>query len=160
MRDAQARTVLGRIMVRLDRRRLENATFPERIEIATRFADLDVQGHVNNVAVAVIFQEARGRFNRSHVAPFLGAGRGLVVGSLFIDYAGQMYFPDPVTVSIGVLEIGRSSFVLGKIARQNGRITAFAEATLVSTSPEGTAPLTVETRAALGAAMIVGYAGG
>jgi acyl-CoA thioester hydrolase len=136
-------------MVRLDRQRLQNATFPEKVEIPTRFDDLDVQGHVNNVAVAVLFQEARGRFNKGHVAGWLKDGRGLVVGSLFIDYAGSMFYPDPVEIETGVLEISNKSYVLGQVARQNGRIAAFAEVTMVVTDNGRAAAMPDELRAAL-----------
>src|SRR5262245_40260201 len=120
-------------MVRLDRQRLLNAAFPEKVQIPIRFDDLDVQGHVNNVAVAVLFQEARGRFNKAHVAAWLKNGRGLVVGSLFIDFAGSMFYPDPVEIRTGVLEVGTESYVLGQVARQEDRVAAFAEATMVVT---------------------------
>jgi len=141
-------------MVRLDRQRLQNATFPERIEIATRFDDLDVQGHVNNAAVAVLLQEARGRFNRGHLASFLGEGRGLVVGSLLIDFAGPIHYPEPVEIVTGVLEIGNKSYVLGQIARQDGRIAAFGEVTLVATENGRAAPITTEMRSVLEDALI------
>jgi acyl-CoA thioester hydrolase len=141
-------------MLRIDRSRLEHATFADIVEIATRVADLDVQGHVNNVAVSEILQEGRGRFNKGHVAGLLGDGLGLVVGSLFIEYAAQMYHPDPIAVSVGVLEIGRSSFVLGQVARQRGRITAFAEATMIATRDGRATAVPAELRAALEAALI------
>ena len=142
-------------MVRLDRQRLQNATFPEKVEIPTRFDDLDVQGHVNNVAVAVLFQEARGRFNQGHVAAWLKEARGLVVGSLLIDFAGSLFYPEPVEIETGVLEISNKSYVLGQIARQNGRDAAFAEATMVVTQNGRAAAMPDELRTALEAALIV-----
>lgn len=141
-------------MVRLDRQRLQNAVFAEKVEIATRFDDLDVQGHVNNVAVAVLFQEARGKFNKGHVAACLGNGRGLVVGSLHIDYAGTMHYPDPVEIETGVLEIGRTSYTLGQVARQRGRIAAFAEVILVVTENGRAASMPDEIRTVLEEALI------
>jgi acyl-CoA thioester hydrolase len=141
-------------MLRLDRTRLNTAIYPDRVEIPTRIDDLDVQGHVNNVAVAVILQEARGRFNKGHVAGALGGGLGLVVASQFIEYAGQMYYPDPVEVSVGVLEIGRTSYLLGQIARQNGRIAAYAETTLITIRGDAATPFPDTLRAALEAALV------
>ena len=141
-------------MVRLDRQRLQNATFAEKVEIATRFDDLDVQGHVNNVAVAVLFQEARGKFNKGHLSAFLGNGRGLVVGSLHIDYVGTMHYPDPVEIETGVLEIGRTSYLLGQVARQGGRVAAFAEVILVMTENGRATPIPEEVRSVLEEALI------
>jgi acyl-CoA thioester hydrolase len=141
-------------MVRLDRQRLLNATFAEKVEIATRFDDLDLQGHVNNVAVAVLFQEARGKFNKGHLSSFLGQGRGLVVGSLHIDYAGSLYYPDPVEIETGVLEIGRTSYLLGQVARQGGQIAAFAEVILVMTENGRAMSIPEDVRAVLEEALI------
>ena len=136
-------------MVRLDRQRLQDATFPDKVEIPTRFDDLDIQGHVNNAAVAVFFQEARGRFNQRHVAAWLKNGRGLVVGSLFIDFAASMFYPDPVEIETGVLEISNKSYVLGQVARQQGRIAAFAEVTMVVTENGRAAAMPDELRTVL-----------
>lgn len=141
-------------MIRLDRQRLATATFPDRFEIATRIGDIDVQGHVNNVAVAAILQEARGRFNMSRLGRHLD-GRGLVVGSILIEYAGEMVFPEPVAVAVGVLEIGRSSFVLGQIARQSGATTVYAEMTMIVTAAGRSTPLPEAMQSALAEAMIV-----
>jgi acyl-CoA thioester hydrolase len=136
-------------MYRLDRARLTSATFAETVTLETRFDDLDMQRHINNVAVAVLFQEARGRFNQARIAGHIPAGGGIAVGSLFIDYAGQMFWPDPVEISTGVLEIGRSSYVLGQVARQRGVATAFAEVALVMTGPDGATPIGEAARAVL-----------
>ena len=141
-------------MLRLDRQRLLNATFAAKVEIPLRFDDLDVQGHVNNVAVAVLFQEARGRFNSWHLSSFLGRGHGLVVGSLMIDYAGQMHYPEPVEIDTGVLEIGSKSYQLGQIARQNGTIAAFAEVIMVVTQDGKGTTIPDEVRATLERALI------
>jgi acyl-CoA thioester hydrolase len=118
-------------MMRLDRRRLENAAFREWIEIQTRFDDLDFQGHVNNVAIVAFLQEARAKFRNRGFTEMVGEGRHLVVGSLFVDYAAEMTYPEPVEIGTGVIEIGNSSVLLGQVARQKGRIVAFAEATLI-----------------------------
>jgi acyl-CoA thioester hydrolase len=114
-----------------------------------------LQRHVNNVAVSVLLQEGRSRFNQARMAAFFAEGGGVSVGSQFIDFAGQMFWPDPVEISTGVLEIGRSSYVLGQIIRQNGRVAAFSEVALVSTGPHGSAPLGAAARAALEGARIV-----
>ncbi len=38
--------------------------FPISIELATRFDDMDLQGHINNVAIANLYQESRLQFHR------------------------------------------------------------------------------------------------
>jgi acyl-CoA thioester hydrolase len=142
-------------MLRLDRQRLASATFPERKEFPVRFDDIDVQSHVNNVATAVLLQEARVTFHRSRIRDFMADGRAIVVGSLFVDYAGPMHYPHPVEIATGVLEIGRVSYVLGHIIGQQGRMAVFAEATLVFTENGRAAEISDAMRAVLGAATIV-----
>ena len=42
--------------------RLDPASYPHHDVIQTRFQDLDVLGHINNVAWAALFETARIRF--------------------------------------------------------------------------------------------------
>src|SRR4051812_45343941 len=100
-------------MLRIDRARLTNGVFPFSCELPTRFTDLDVQGHVNNVAMAGIVQEGRARF--SYAQDFAGfmKGRSLAVVSLTIEFAAEAKYPDPVELSVGVLDVGRTSYRLG-----------------------------------------------
>ena len=142
-------------MLRLDRQRLARADLPFRTEMQTRFDDVDQQGHLNNAAIAVLLQEARIRYAHACFVPGLMRDYGIVVGSIFIDYAGELLFPDPVEIGIGVLEIGRSSFVLGNVARQCGRIATFAEVALILTDRTGPVPLPDDARAELERGRIV-----
>jgi acyl-CoA thioester hydrolase len=136
-------------MARLDRARLRDGIFPFRCEIATRFTDIDVLGHVNNVAMAAIFQEARTRF--AHAFDFMNLikGRRLVVASLTIEFADEMFHLDPIEVSAGLIEIGRTSYRLGQMARQKGRIGAYAEIVQVAGDKTGPIPFDEEWRVAL-----------
>ncbi|HET8880640.1 MAG TPA: thioesterase family protein [Solimonas sp.] len=126
--------------MRIDRARLTRETLPFRCEIATRFADLDVIGHVNNVAAAAILQEGRNRFIH-HCELFKLAHAQLVVASTLIEYAGDLLHPAPIEVCVGVLEIGRSSVRLGQIAWQHDRVGVYAEVVQVTRDERGAAPL-------------------
>ncbi|TZG26044.1 acyl-CoA thioesterase [Sphingomonas montanisoli] len=142
-------------MQRLDRNRLIGRTFPFAIDIPVRFDDLDIQAHVNNVAVAVIFEEARARFNRENVlADWVASGGSAVVAGVQLEFAGEMEW-HPLHIRTGVLEVGRSSFLLGQIASQHGIDTAFAETMLVTTRDGGSAPFPDAVRAKLEGALIV-----
>lgn len=136
-------------MIRLDRSRLETATFADWFEIQTRFDDLDTQGHINNAVIVGFFQEARGRFRDRLITRLVGPGRHIVIGSMLIDYAGEMTYPEPVEIGSGVLEIGRSSLVMAQVARQNGRIVAFVETKLVYVVDKAASPLPDDVRAQL-----------
>ena len=141
-------------MIRIDRARLENAALPARIEVATRFDDLDMQGHVNNVAFAALFQEASIAFNKAHIRPHVDPDSFILVGGMFIDYVGQMYYPAPAEIESGVLEIGRSSYVFGHRMRQNGRTTAYSEVSFILADATGSCPIPDEARRALEAVLV------
>ena len=135
-------------VARIDRRRLDGAAFPTTMTVATRFSDLDTLGHVNNAAAAVLLQEARAGLNRSAGYSELKAGLRPVVASLTIEYAGEMHHPEPVEIDTGVLEIGRTSVVIGQVGRQGGRVTLYAETVLVMTDGKAPTPIPDTLRAA------------
>jgi acyl-CoA thioester hydrolase len=133
-------------MARLDRRRLETAKFPVVTQVPLRYGDLDIQGHVNNAAAAVILQEARGDFWRTtREEEMLGDFR-MIVAALNIEYAGEMYFPGTLEVRSGIVELGRTSVVIGQIVRQNGHPTVYAETVLVMTDANGPTPVPQKLR--------------
>lgn len=136
-------------MARIDRKRLDAATFPVRFEVQTRFDDLDIQGHVNNVSVVVMLQEARVHFNR--IAGFWDMSKGLrmMAAGLTVEYAGEMHHPDPVEVFTAPIAIGRTSFTLGQIIRQGDRTTTYAEVTMVVADGDGPTPIPDPIRARL-----------
>ncbi len=134
--------------MRDDPRRHDPASYAWSAEMATRFADMDVNRHLNNVAIARFFEETRVRFNWS-----LFAGEGatrprFLVGHVAIDYLGEGEYPAPVTMTYAVASIGRSSFRCAKGMFQNGRCVALCDTVLVHRGPDGPAPLpdTLRTR--------------
>lgn len=135
-------------MGRIDRARLDAAVFPESLEVATRWDDLDMQGHVNNVSALVLLQEGRARFNRASGLPILMAGLRTMVASITVEYAAELHHPDPVTVQTGVLSLGRTSFTLAQRAEQGGRAALYALTVLVLANEAGPAPLPERLREA------------
>jgi acyl-CoA thioester hydrolase len=122
--------------MRIDRTRLQNVVFPFTYQMQTRFSDLDKVGHVNNVSVAAIFQEGRNRF--IHAFQLLQAAPcNFVVAAAYIEFADDLFHPDPVDISVGLIEVGRSSARVGQVACQNGRICAYAEAVQVARDEKG-----------------------
>ena len=136
-------------MARIDRKHLDAATFPVRYQVQTRFDDLDIQGHVNNVSVVVMLQEARVHFNR--LAGFWDMPNRLrmMAAGLTVEYAGEMYHPEPVEVFTAPIAIGRTSFTLGQVIRQSDRTTTYAEVTMVVADANGPTPIPDPVRARL-----------
>lgn len=102
-----------------------------------RWADLDLQGHVNNVAHADYLQEARTDLLRRH-APPVGAdasAAGLVVVRHRLAYLEPIPFRSgPVGVECWVSEIRAASFTLGyELFHDDGVRRVYGRATSVLT---------------------------
>lgn len=133
--------------MRIDRARLESG-LPFRCEIGTRFSDMDKVGHINNVAIADLLQEGRNRFLNS-LELMRAAPGALVVAAMSIEFAGDLFHPAPVEISLCVLDIGRSSFRVGEVIRQHGKIAVYAEVVHVARNSSGATGLPDAWRALL-----------
>jgi acyl-CoA thioester hydrolase len=116
---------------------LDTARYPFTCRIEPRFGDLDVNLHINNVALASMLEEAHVRFHRA-----AGYHHGknpitLMVASAQIEYLGQGSYPDPVDIHIAVEQMGRTSHTLLKLASQDGRLVAFSRTVMVAVGPDG-----------------------
>lgn len=135
-------------MSRIDRQRLESATFPSICRIEPRFSDLDRIDHINNVAIADLLQE--GRFRFSHDNDMEGQpGRQIVIAASTVEFAGDLVYGSAVEVSTGVASIGRTSFQLVQVIRQNGAIAVYAQAVQVVRGDAGPIPIPEDWRARL-----------
>ena len=133
--------------------RADAARYPHRQEVPTRFGDLDPLGHVNNVAMAAIFESGRVAFNRRFDWP-RGEGTRVLIARADISYLAEAHFPAPITVANAVGRVGRSSWTIFAGAWQAGACVALCDATLVFTGPDGARPLPAEFRAQLEGAMV------
>lgn len=122
--------------------RLLETAYPEFLRITTRFGDMDFNGHLNNVAFAQFFEDARVSFNRklifdNDIHPDSRTYR-VLVASVEIAYVREGHYGPDVSVGIGVKRIGRSSFELGAAVFQNGHCLAVHDSTVVFKGvPEG-----------------------
>lgn len=138
-------------MARIDPRLLDPAHYPLRVEITTRFADVDMQQHINNVAMAEAFEDMRVRFH-SHARVYDSFGSmTALVAAHYIDYLAEALYPDPLVMYSGVMAIGRTSWTLASIAAQNGRAKAFSKAVIVAADKGQPAQLPDQARDALSA---------
>lgn len=135
---AASATITGRI----DRARLDAATFPDTIAMPVRFDDLDVLWHVNNAAAVVMLQEARVLFGINLALPHLhDIGLRSVVVAMNVEYAAEINHPGPIEISSGILRLGTTSFTFGQLIRQNGVACVYATVTLAVTGESGAVPL-------------------
>lgn len=110
--------------------------FPLTIEFATRFGDMDILGHINNVAIASLYQEGRVHFHRQvfkdvRKGEHRRDGVGTVLADLHIAYRRESFYPAPVTVACGVGRLGNTSYTLKTAMFQNGECVGTSDAVLV-----------------------------
>lgn len=136
--------------------RLDRAAYPVSTTIQTRYHDEDMLGHVNNIAVAAYYDEARSRFSHEvfRKANVLKRVR-IVTAASSVSYLGEVFHGDDgAEVVTGILRIGTASYDLGQAMFQRGRCVGICTTTFVQASKEGSSPLSPELRAALEAVLI------
>jgi len=127
-------------MPHVDAWRLDPAAYPHRVTVQTRFQDVDMLGHVNNVAMAALFETARVRFNHTLG---LGEWRGhrWLIAHVGVDYLAEAYHPADVEIATGVAAVGTRSWQLAALAVQEERAVAVCRAVLVMEAKQDVAGL-------------------
>jgi acyl-CoA thioester hydrolase len=138
-------------MPRLDPALLDAAHYPYCATIPTRFRDLDVNGHINNVAMVGLLEEGRVGFHGAagYHAAMAEAKVGAMVARNAIDYLAEAHYPAPIDIHCGAAELGRSSYQLVQLVTQGGRPVAFARAVMVCTGAGGSVPIPEAFRASV-----------
>ena len=122
----------------------------------TRFSDVDVYGHVNNVKYFEYFQEARLAFLMSLGRDEGDSDFGVVLAKIDVDYKRPILFrSEPYTIESWVTRVGRSSFGLAAEIRDGATLLSRAEAVLVTfdLATQSARPLTASERERLTAAV-------
>jgi acyl-CoA thioester hydrolase len=128
--------------------RLNAGSYPFSATIQTRFGDMDILGHINNVAMAALFENGRVQFNRSFGLPHRPGVRWLIA-NVDIAYVAEGRFPDDTNIVSGVRQIGASSWTIASAAFQNGVCVATADSVIVYTDAGATVPIPDDLRAKL-----------
>jgi acyl-CoA thioester hydrolase len=114
--------------------------YPFSAAIPTRWADLDLLGHINNVSMAGLFEEGRGRFNRSLELHHGHKGIRWLIAAVSLNYLAEAHHPNDVVVASGIGHIGARSWTILSGAFQNGICVATCDTTLVYTDASGPVP--------------------
>lgn len=135
--------------------RLALETYPFATTIEPRFGDMDVQGHLNNVALARIYEEGRVRFTATFDGALTrDAGGRPMLAEVMIRYLAEGRYPGTLTAAAGARKVGRSSYVIAQALFQGGRCIGIADIVVVWTIAARPAPIPDNLRAALDAALI------
>ena len=122
--------------------RLNPASYPVCIELQTRFQDMDINGHLNNVAFAALFESGRVLLNRD-VRPLDArpANERTMVAAVEINYLAEGNFPDPVQIATGIGRLGTSSWTIVQAMFQNDRCIATCDTVVVCRTDGEAKPL-------------------
>lgn len=98
---------------RPERRQL--SAYPFHCDIPTRFGDMDVQAHINNVAIARFYEEARVQFHRARLGRAAAPRTddwSTVVAALNLTFLKEIPYPSTATVGVAIGRVGRTSFTV------------------------------------------------
>ena len=118
-----------------DPHRLELANYPFQWVIDTAFGDMDVAGHINNVALSRYYETGRCRWLIALTGnpEVFKSGLNTIVAQYTVRFLGEVNFPDQVMVGTGIGRIGNSSFSSQQALFVNGQCVGLSDAAMVLT---------------------------
>jgi acyl-CoA thioester hydrolase len=96
-----------------------------------RFSDIDMLGHVNNVAYAALIETGRIAFMRDGLRAPLPPGALMVMVRIEIDYRAELHYPATVQIGSRLMRVGRTSVVIGSSVFRDELCAATSVTTLV-----------------------------
>jgi len=115
--------------------RQRKAAYPFFRNVIARFSDMDVERHLNNVALASFYEDARVSFLRT----YLGEERGVrfVIANVSVSYLAEAHYPGEYDVGVGVSRFGTKSFDIGCGLFLGDRCVGVCDSTQVAIGPGG-----------------------
>ncbi|MEO8723613.1 MAG: acyl-CoA thioesterase [Sphingobium sp.] len=129
--------------------RLDASTYRVSHVVPTRYQDLDPMGHINNVAMAGMFETARVHFHHHLGRHPADQGVRWLVAAVELKYVLESHFPHDVTVHSAVGAIGNSSWTLISAAFQNDECVATCDTVMAVQGPRGARIIDDEMRATM-----------
>lgn len=132
---------------------LNRELYHESVTVRPRFQDLDPLNHVNNVAMAAMFEDARVRFNHPMKDHFQTQTVRTMVAGQTLNYVNECHLRPDLEFHLGIGRMGTSSWVIQACAYQDETPVLLAMAALVTTRdgkpcpiPEGLRAMLLERR--------------
>jgi acyl-CoA thioester hydrolase len=140
--------------------RIQIDNYPHRLNIETQFGDMDVHGHINNLAIGRYFESARARMQ---LGLFAGnklfqrdADYAMMLVENNIRFLAECNFPDPVQVGSGLGKLGNSSYVFQHGLFQDGKCVSLCEAVMVLARDGKPVPIPDEVRSRMQTMLVSG----
>lgn len=132
---------------RLDLGWLNRDLYYQTVTVRPRFQDLDPLNHVNNVAMAAMFEDARVRFNHPMKEYFQTDMVRTMVAGQMLNYINECHLRPDLQFHLGIGKIGTSSWTIQACAYQANTPVLLAIATLVTTQEGAACPIPEGLRA-------------
>ena len=114
--------------------------FPHRLSDNVRFADLDINQHVNNAVYATYFESSRVLLVKDRANGVMPKGFGWVLVRLDIHFRAELHWPGTIEIGLGVERLGRTSCTFAQAVFSQGLCVASALATTVMINAETRKP--------------------
>lgn len=136
--------------------RLIAATYPVHDSIQARFGDMDVNGHLNNVALETLHEHTRATLNRRLFSSMYAgvhddAARGprIVTSTVIVHYLREAPWPATLQSAVGIGHIGRTSYVASTALFLDGACISLCDTVLVLLDGKGPTPIPDDVRTRL-----------
>jgi acyl-CoA thioester hydrolase len=114
--------------------RFEISTYPIVESKEARWSDMDVNGHLNHLALEALHEDARARINEQYMPGTYDPSRDtfrLVTSQNVVHFLAEAHWPATIKVGIGIGGIGRTSAVVSSGLFLEDRCISVCDMTLV-----------------------------
>jgi acyl-CoA thioester hydrolase len=140
------------IAARPDEARLRLDAYPVVDVAQARYGDMDANGHLNNLALESLHENARATMNRSLFPDIYEVATRrlrLVTSQNAVHFLAEAHWPAVIHTGAGVGRIGRTSFVASTGLFIEGNCIGVCDTVLVLLGDDGPVALSDGARAAL-----------
>ncbi|MCV7430236.1 acyl-CoA thioesterase [Mycolicibacterium bacteremicum] len=133
--------------------RSAKALYPVTGLALARYGDVDANGHLNNLALESLHENARAEFNE-RVFPdvYQPAVRTirLVSASNVVHFLAEVHWPATIETGLGIGRLGRTSYVASTALFVGDTCVSLCDTVLVMLDDDGPTPIPAEAREKLG----------
>jgi acyl-CoA thioester hydrolase len=105
--------------------------FPYRLSDNVRFADLDLNQHVNNAVYASYFETGRVTLMKDHSYGLMPPGLAWIMVRLDIHFRAELRWPGTIELGLGLTKFGRTSVTFEQVVFSEGKCVASAQSVSV-----------------------------
>lgn len=120
--------------------RLRVDSYPLTEVMHARYADMDVNGHLNNLALEALHENIRATMNSRVVPEIYQASKTslrCVTAQNVVHFLAESHWPAEILGAIGIPEIGRSSYVASSALFLAGTCISLCDTLIVAVDDDG-----------------------